>query len=458
MSDRKRIVLIGAGSAAFTQGLLADFIRAGKAWELRLVDIDPRALQTAEGLARRMVEARQADVTVKASTDRTEMLPGADVVVTTIGVGGRRGWEADVLIPRKYGIFQPVGDTIMAGGVSRAMRMIPALVDIANDVVKYAPDARFFNYANPMTANCRAVRKATRADVVGLCIGTAHVVWELADLLGAPRDEVSALAAGVNHFTWVYDLRWRGRDAWPLLRDVVARERASGGPQPSGDVAPGGDTTLARPGWRHVAHNPFSWSLFHAYGAYPAVNDRHVVEFWPERFPEGRYEGKTLGVDVMVFEDVIRHGDAHYESMRRQAAGDEPLDEAVFERGVGEHSQLTEIIDSIAADDRRMYFANLPNQGAVPNLPYDAVLEMSSVATGRGLTPVRAIDYPDALAATQMRKIAGIEVTVEAALSGSRSLFVEALLMDGSVTDRGVAGSLADDLIAAHRHNLPQFA
>ncbi|MHB0875405.1 MAG: family 4 glycosyl hydrolase [Anaerolineae bacterium] len=458
MADRKTIVLIGAGSAAFTQGLLADFIRAGKSWELRLVDVDPKALKTAEGLAQRMVEVRKADVTVKSSTDRREMLPGADVVVTTIGVGGRRGWEADVIIPRKYGVYQPVGDTIMSGGVSRAMRMIPAMIDIANDVAKYAPNAWFFNYANPMTANCWAMRKATKANVVGLCIGTIHVVWELADLLGVPRDEVSALAAGVNHFTWIYDLRWKGQDAWPLIRDAVAQERARGDLEIRKDVAPGGDTTMAERGWRHVVYNPFSWSLFDAYGAYPAVNDRHVVEFWPERFPQGKYQGKTLGIETMVFEDVIHHGDAHYENMRRQAAGEIPLDQAVFDRGVGEHSQLTEIIDSIGTDDRKMYFANLPNRGAVPNLPYDAVLEMSSVATARGLTPVRAIGYSDALAAAQTRKIAGIEVTVEAALSGSRNLFVEALLMDGSVTDRGVAEKMADELIAAHKHNLPQFA
>lgn len=457
MADRKSIVLIGAGSAAFTQGLVADFIRAGKAWELRLVDVDLRALRTAEGLARRMVAARQADVTVSASTDRVDMLPGADVVVTTIGVGGRRAWEADVLIPRRYGVYQPVGDTIMSGGVSRAMRMIPALVDIANDVVKYAPDALYFNYANPMTANCTAVRKATKAEVVGLCIGTVHVVQDLADMLGAPRDEVSALAAGVNHFTWIYDLRWKGEDAWPLVREIVAKERALGRTA-EGDVAPGGDTTMAKRGWSLVAHNPFCWSLFDAYGAYPAVHDRHVVEFWPERFPQGRYYGKTLGIDTMVFEDIIRHGDEHYESMRRQADGEEPLDEGVFERGAGEHSQLTEIIDSIGADDRRMYYANLPNHGAVANLPQDAVIEMSCVATGRGLTPVRAIGYSEALAATQARKIAGIEVTVEAALRGSRKLFVEALLMDGSVSDRGVAERMADQLLEAHRQYLPQFA
>ncbi|NLD72006.1 MAG: alpha-glucosidase/alpha-galactosidase, partial [Chloroflexi bacterium] len=132
----KRIVLIGAGSAVFTRGLVADLILSPELgpWEIRLVDIDPEALAVAEGLSRRMVAARGANVRVEASTDRRDLLPGADLVVTTIGVGGRRAWEADVTVPRRYGIYQPVGDTVMPGGISRAMRMIPALVDIARDI------------------------------------------------------------------------------------------------------------------------------------------------------------------------------------------------------------------------------------------------------------------------------------------------------------------------------------
>ena len=458
MAERRSIALIGAGSAMFTQGLVADMIVSGQPWDLRLVDIDPKALQTAAGLSRRMVEAREADIGIQASTDRRDLLPGCHVVVTTIGVGGRRAWEADVFIPRRYGIYQPVGDTIMAGGISRAMRMIPAMVDIARDVVALCPEALFFNYANPMTCNCRAVRKAAGANVVGLCIGTIHVVHELADFIGAPGREVAALAAGINHFTWIYDLRWNGEDAWPVVRRRLAEERARGGVVVGRDVAPGGDSTMADRGYRHVAYNPFSWTLFDAYGAYPAVNDRHVVEFFPERFPRGRYYGKTLGVDIMSFEDVIRHGDAIYERMRAQAAGEVALDDRIFERAVGEHSQLVDIINAIGADTREVFFANVPNNGAIPNLPQEAVLELTCVATGRGLLPIQDRHYPDTLAVMQTRKIAGEEITVEAALTGSRKLFVEALLVDGCVTDRSAAGKLVDELIAAHRENLPQFA
>jgi alpha-galactosidase len=453
----KKIVLIGAGSAMFTQGLVADLILSPDLgpWELGLVDIDPQALETAEGLSRRMLEARDADITISAATDRREVLPGADVVVMTVGVGGRRGWEADVFIPRKYGIYQPVGDSVMSGGVSRAMRMIPALVDIAQDVKALCPEARFINYSNPMTANCWAIRKATGLPVIGLCHGVFHVEQQLAQFIGAPPEEVTSLFVGVNHLTFIFDLRWQGRDAWPLARARLAEERK----QPVDWSELGRQfPEMGQPaGTFKAADNPFSWSVFEIYGAYPAVNDRHVVEFFPERFPEGRYYGHTLGVDCFSLERTIARGDQVYADMRARALGEKPLDKGIFERQVGEHEQLLAILRSLEYDDRRVYSVNLPNQGAVPNLPAEAVLELPAAATATGLRPLQILDFPEPLAAIITRKLAAASLTVEAALSGDRKLFVEALLADGAVTDPGVAQKMAEELLEAHRAYLPNF-
>lgn len=428
--NRRKIVLIGAGSASFSQGLVADLIMTGKPWQLGLVDIDPVALETADGLSRRMITARNADIVVEASTDRRDILAGADAVVTTISVGGRRAWEADVLIPRKYGIFQPVGDTVMAGGISRAMRMIPALVAIAEDVVKLCPQATFINYSNPMTANCWALRKATGVKVIGLCHGVHDVTRELAQFIGAPPAEVTSLFMGVNHFTWIYDLRWRGEDAWPLVRARVAQG---------------------------VDRDPFSWSLFAAYGAYPAVNDRHVSEFFPERFPQGRYYGKQLGVDAFSFERTIASGDSRYAAMHAQAVGEAPLNEALFARAEGEHEQLIDILASLWEDKQRIFSVNLPNNGAIPSLPADAILEIPAAATGRGFLALQAPPIPPALLAPIARRVAAHALTVEAALRGDRNLWVEALLADGAVTDITIASQIVDEMLAFHRERLPQF-
>lgn len=455
--ERRKIVIVGAGSAMFTQGLVADLILTGKPWTLGLVDVDPQALRTAEGLSRRMVEAREADIAIEASTDRRDLFPGADIVVTTIGVGGRRAWEADVFIPRRHGIFQPVGDSVMPGGISRAMRMVPALIEIARDLLRLCPEAHFFNYSNPMTVNCWAVRRATGVEVVGLCHGVMHVERELAHFLGLPPEEVTSLAVGVNHLTWLYDLRWQGRDAWPLIRARLAAERGAA----TDSRAPGqafAEMGAAEDGRPAAADNPFSWSLFAAYGAYPACNDRHVTEFFPERFgQQGAYYGRTLGVDAFSFESTIAWGDHIYAQMQEQAAGRAPLDDDLFERAEGEHEQLLEIVQAMDLDRRRIYSANLPNRGAVPNLPADAVLELPAAVTASGFRPLQMPDLPDALAMILKAKLAAQALTVDAALSGSPKLFVEALLADGAVRERTTAEKLAGELLAAHRPHLPQF-
>ncbi len=206
-----------------------------------------------------------------------------------------------------------------------------------------------------------------------------------------------------------------------------------------------------------AADNPFSWSLFEAYGAYPAVNDRHVVEFFPERFPEGQYYGKQLGVGAFFFESTIARGDENYAAMRAQALGEQELDERIFGRSAGEHEQLLDIVRSIAADDRRVFSVNLPNRGAVSNLPDDAVLEMPAAATATGLWPLQIGDFPAPLAAIIARKLGSIRLTVEAALQGDRALFVEALLADGAVADKKVAQDMAAELLEAHRDHLPNF-
>src|SRR3954453_19943292 len=264
---REKIVLIGAGSAEFTRGLVADIIRSGDPTDLALVDIDPAALGTAERLVTKMIAARQAPVTLTAATDRRDVLRGATAVICTVGVGGRRAWEQDVFIPRRHGIFQPVGDTVGPGGTSRALRMIPAMVAIAEDVLDLAPDALFFNYGNPMAPVCRAVHKATGAQVVGLCHGVLHVAEYLADALGVPPTALHYTAVGINHLTWFTEIRADGQDALQRLQEIAALRAA---PVPGRSalgthVAQAG--TAPRAGPDPAQDNPFSWELFRLFNA-----------------------------------------------------------------------------------------------------------------------------------------------------------------------------------------------
>jgi len=430
----ERIVLVGAGSAMFTRGLVADLIHCRRPCDLRLVDVDPEALAVAEGLVRKMIEAGKAPITLRASTDRRDVLGGATAVVCTVGVGGRRAWEQDVRIARKYGIYQPVGDSVMPGGTSRALRMIPAMVAIAEDVLDLAPEALFFNYGNPMAPVCRAIRKATGAPVVGLCHGVFEVARYLAEALGVDRARLGYAAVGMNHLTWFTHVRVDGRDAMPRLREVAARRAAP-----------------------EVGDHPFSWQLLRLFGAFPAVLDRHITEFFPQFFREGRYWGKTLGVDAFSIEETIANGDRIHQEMRERALGPDPLPAGYLGGTGGEHEQVVEIIDCIRRDGGRVYSANLPNTGQVPNLPAAAVVECPALADGSGLHALAQPPLSPGLAGTLATRLQWVETVVEAALEGSRDKFVQALVIDGAVDSLETAERLADDLLAAQAAHLPQF-
>jgi alpha-galactosidase len=430
----ENIVLVGAGSAVFTRGLVADLIRLGEPADLGLVDIDPDALAVAEGLVRRMIEKSRAPLSLRASTDRRQVLGGASAVICTVGVGGRRAWEHDVLIPRKYGIYQPVGDTVMPGGTSRALRMIPAMVAIAEDVQDLAPAALFFNYGNPMAAVCRGIRKATGAPVVGLCHGVPGVAEWLARALGADPARLTWTAVGMNHLTWFTEVRLDGGDAMPRLREIAARRIAE-----APDEA------------------PFSWRMLLLFGAFPAVLDRHVTEFFPQFFRTGAYYGRTLGVDAFSFEACIAGGDRGHEKMREQAEGRAPLGDDYLGHP-GDSEKVMDIIRSVRRDEGRIYSVNLPNRGQVANLPAEAILESPAVVDASG---VRAIQLPPVaagLAGTLATRLQWVETVVEAALEGSREKFIQALVIDGACDSLETAARLADELLAAQAAHLPQFA
>lgn len=449
------LVLIGAGSAVFTRGLLADLISATDLgdWDIALVDIAEEPLAKAVGLAQKMIEARGVGdaITVRGSTDRRAVLPGADFVVTCVGVGGRPGWQTDHEICQQHGIFQPVGDSVMPGGISRLLRTTPVLVEVARDVVELAPDALFFNYSNPMTANVMAMdRYAGATGVVGLCHGVHHVQHHLAAFIDAPFEQTSTLYAGINHLTFIHDFRWNGRDAWPLVRERVDAQLAQPpGPDELGNIF--ADGTRA---W----NNPFSWEIFRRYGAFPAAEDRHVTEFFPQRWPGGAYYGKTLGVDAFSVPEILEWGENRYRGMVDQADGTVPLDETIFERSGGEQEQLIAIIRSVMGDTREMFSCNVINHGAVPGLPAGAAVEIPGVATGRGIRPVAVPDLGAPLTAILAGRLVSVELAVEAAMTGSRDLAVEAVIADGAVTDPDAAAALTDALLAAQAHHLPRFA
>lgn len=432
---RRKMVLIGAGSSVFAKGLVLDLInRPGEQWHLSLVDIDEKALEAIFLLSKKMIEQKGADIVLDCSTNRRDVLRGADFVVTTIGVGGRRAWEQDVFIPRKYGIFQSVGDATGPGGVSRTMRMIPPMIEITRDVMELCPGAYLFNFANPMTQICQAVRQVTGYPIAGLCHGVPNGIKRISQILEIPVDELSFTAAGLNHEVYIYDLRRNGEDYFPALIEKL-------------EATPEEERLMG----------PLSFQFLKNYSAFVVSNDRHFAEFHPHCFEEKGYYGKTLGIDVYSFERTIEEGDRIYDETVKYSHHEGDLPESVFEREEGEQEQLIGIVDSILYDRQKVFHINMPNEGSIPDLPDRSVIEYATIASGVGLRPVKCPGMSKAQIGFISRYLGIYDLMIEAALTGSRKLMLDAMYAEGYIKDIKMGEKMVDELIQAQIEYLPQF-
>ena len=230
--------MIGAGSVVFARRLMTDLLSwpALQESEIALMDIHQGRLDLIQALGARLVQQERLPARITKTTDRREALDGADYVICSIQVGGLEMYEADVEIPRRYGIDQTVGDTLGPGGVFRGLRTVPVLTAIGEDMEALCPHALFVNYSNPMNINMWGFSASTRVRNIGLCHSVQGTAEQLARYLEVPFQELSYWCAGINHQAWYLDLRRghggaRGEDLYPLLRQkmedpqVFARDR-----------------------------------------------------------------------------------------------------------------------------------------------------------------------------------------------------------------------------------------
>ena len=194
------------------------------------------------------------------------------------------------------------------------------------------------------------------------------------------------------------------------------------------------------------------------YHTYLASDDRHFTEFVPELTAEGAYFGKTLGVDAFSFEECIRGGDEEFARYEAYAATDAPLPQTFFEREAGEHEELMQMISAMHEDRPAVFYANLPNNGAIANIPDCTVIERPTLFSGSGLQPMQLPDFPAYLLPPTMHFAAVYEVAVEAALHGDRRMLECAIEASTRPIGREAVHRMTEELLAAHKAYLPQFA
>jgi alpha-galactosidase len=450
-----KIVIIGAGSIAFTPAILSGFSVDPRyhGATIGLVDINPEALDLVQRFAERVSQELELDWHIQAATDRRQVLSGADVVTAAVGVGGLKAWEMDVDIPYRYGILQPVGDTSGPGGLARALRHVPVLVEIAQDMEALCPNATLYNFTNPLTVLTQAVNQRTKIRCIGLCIGV-NLTWDhLCRLVGVERQETSITAGGINHCHWVTGFRIHGEDAFPVLQ--AALDELSGSPQAMSRFRARYGDLIKRP-QEPQAGEPLCETLFRQFGAYPGPGDGHVGEFFPQLM-------RPLVKDPESFQGhAIKYVKKSYplltEKMRQIALEGAPVDAEDFARELSwEHTQFLDIMASQQDNRSELFFVNLPNRGYIHNLPEGAVVETPALVDAAGLHPFALGDLPPAVVPTLLHKLSSLDLIIEAALEGSRRKAVQAFLNDPHCTDMAAGEQLVHALIDAELAYLPRF-
>lgn len=296
-----KIAFIGAGSVVFTQGLLADLFAFPELTDVHIAlhDIDAERLATADGAARHIAAERGASPRITSHAERRAALDGADFVINIVQVGMGEATRTDFEVPARYGLRQTIGDTLGIGGIFRALRTFPLLKSLGEDISELCPDAWLLNYTNPMAMNIQYLTQATGLTrVVGLCHSVYWTMRDLSDLVGVAYEDVSYLAAGVNHQAWVLRFEQGGTDLYPRLDALVAD-----------------DPQLRR---------RVRVDMYRRLGHYPTETSEHSAEYVPWYLHHAD-EIERLRLPVGAYLGIVDENVAEYEKTRAALASGAPL-------------------------------------------------------------------------------------------------------------------------------------
>jgi len=450
MSKGPKVVIIGAGSLFFGRKLIwaMNHLEGLTEGHLALVDTDAQHLEGMRGLAEKVKAATGAGHAISATTDYREALPGADFVVLSFSHRNAHYRGVDVQVSAKHGIRMCSGDTIGPGGVFRALREFPKVMEIAAAVEELCPDAWLINYINPSSVFGIALSKYCKARNFALC-DSLHLPYlhrQYMKMIGLDEKEEAEFSmriAGVNHFTWLIEASFKGEDILPriheALREVGRQQRAKTAQAPA-----------------KAAYNAeISARLADFFGAVP-VCTAHTKEYLPY----------FQGLGVHVADDPIpplklfEHEDREkitaqmWEEVAAFTTGARPIQEFIA-KNTSDHA--TDVIQAIWNDSGRHLFVNVPNRGTVANLPDDAILELECRVGRSGPVPVPAPAMPLGIRGLQMQIHDTHELTVEAFMKRDRKLLLRALATDPIVPSLATAEAVLADLYEAQKEVLGEW-
>ena len=449
-----KIACLGGGSFYFRR-VLADLPLSEElaGSEVVLYDLEYEKARRMAAMGARIAGEAPTGLKVRAAKSLSDALDGADFALASIGASGAGitpnvydSWfhNADVHIPAKYGIQQVIGDTCGPAGMMMGFRSIPAYMKIAREMEKRCPQAVLFNHSNPMAVICRALNKYTSVKTVGICHGVQHGIVYAARILKVPPTELEITWVGTNHYYWFTRVSHKGRDLYPKLKRLVAKQKPGAGSQMSEKLS-----------------NVYGYCLVYPY-------DSHSVEFYPflsrvrrqkdlpynlkkHALSHGYDASKPLPKHKPPTAAVRKAFFKQYQEILDRTELPEKMDDSITGEG------MSLLLGAIATGQRRLCIVNIPNRSAVANLPAHAVLEVEAVTDSMGVRPLVMDEAPLVLKGMLEKRIVWEELAADAAVKGDRKLALQALMVDEMAILPEKAEAMLAELLTASKPLLPQF-
>jgi alpha-galactosidase len=431
-----KVAMIGAGSVVFCKTLLSDMMAtpALQGTEYALMSPTESKLKRMETFAKRMLKDNNIAGSVWATTNRQEAIKNADFVVVMIQVGGVEAFGIDYKIPMKYGVDQCIGDSLGPGGVFRGLRSVPVLIDIAKDMERYAkPGAIMLNNANPMAGNCLALGMATKVPFVGLCHGVQTTLDLIAGYCNVPKSEISFLCGGINHMDWFLKLEHKGKDLYPVLREVFEKPEYYKNEKVRGEV------------FRHFGYF-MTESTGHLSEYLPWFRkNKKALDLYCDEPGFGGETGAYYNYCKMLAEKYAEHDPLEFESTKIKSRSVE---------------YCSYILEAVVTGVPFRLMGNVRNDNYIDNLPDGCCVEVPVFADAMGLHPTRIGMLPPQCAAACQTNVNVQVLAAHAGLEGDTEHIVHAVALDplaGAVCTLSEIRAMCGEMLEAQRRWLPQF-
>lgn len=415
-----KFTIVGAGSS-YTPELLAEMIVRRESLpieELVLYDIDPYRLEVMEGFCKRYSAKRDFNIKIRSTKDLDDALYGASFVDTQIRVGGNKQRVKDEKIPLKYGLIGQ--ETTGAGGMMKAFRTIPVMLEIAKSMEKNSPDGWLINYTNPAGLVTEAVTRYTNTKIAGFCSGGIFPKMWAKRSMGIDYNRVQYDYVGLNHLNFISNITIDGRPITEAEFDTLA--------ETNDDVG--------------LAIQKLLGCLTSPYLQYFYKTNQKTEELKNKKQTRGEY---VQDLEKIVF--------AAYADPNNS-----DIPEALFQRGGGGYSEVAmNFVNAVYNNIDTEMVVNVPNKGAVDFLPNDGVVEINCLVNKRGMAPIRKLYVPKPCWGI-ISEVKNYEMlAVEAAAEGNVTKMKQALLAHPLVREYSIIEKLVPELLEGSKEYLPQF-